>query len=126
MRHNRDKQESQTFRVQNAYSVSPQSLFIPTIDERYTPYDHVEILNKNLTNTIEVTINNNVLQEVTPGSQMFFTQLMQNIIIKNIGLTDLAISDISIQYKYTGYRSRGMQRIAGMVKRPRLNLRWWK
>ena len=126
MRHNRDKQESQTFRVQNAYSVSPQSLFIPTIDERYTPYDHVEILNKNLTNTIEVTINNNVLQEVTPGSQMFFTQLMQNIIIKNIGLTDLAIADISIQYKYTGYRSRGMQRIAGMVKRPRLNLRWWK
>ena len=76
------------------------------IDKRFFPYDDVTIFNASSDSDAEITINYNQVF-FTPRKNSFQPETLTEFVkVKNLGSVDIAIGEIKVMYRNTGWKGK--------------------
>ena len=90
----------------NSSLIDSGAYVIINLDERFKPYDDVQIINLSILNNCTVTINYNFSQPLPKANSLNISVPVREIKITNNGSTAIAINEIKVYYRNTGYKGR--------------------
>lgn len=112
--HTRTFKDSGDVTYTNTTAVPVGTIYVFTLDDRFKPYNQSSFINNSSNNiNIEFNYKSNFKEIVPKGNQRTFQQFTEDIRFKNSGTTEIAIGEISITIRNTGWKGEKLKENVG-------------